>query len=96
MLPALIKPQKLIIKTSLQTVLFPLGAFMVKEHTSHDFWNLRDSLRRAKERAARYYQEKRALETKVRDLERSRLLWKTKYENLTAPEPIPALSPPRP
>ena len=96
MLPALIKPQKLIIKTSLQTALFPLGTFMAKEHTSHDFWNLRDSLRRARERAARYYQEKRTLETKVRDLERSRLLWRTKYENLTAPEPIPALPPPAP
>lgn len=56
---------------------------MATPHTSHEFWNLRDSLRRARARAVRYYQDKRMLETKVRDLERSRDLWRTKFHQLT-------------
>ena len=67
---------------------------MAKAHTSHEFWNLRDSLRRAKSRAAHYFMEKRMLETKVRDLERSRDLWKMKFAQLAHPEPTSAPFPP--
>ena len=56
---------------------------MATPHTSHEFWNLFDSLRRARARAIRYYRDKRMLETKVRDLERSRDLWRTKFNQLT-------------
>jgi hypothetical protein len=69
---------------------------MARAHTSHEFWNLRDSLRRAKARADRYFKEKRMLETKVRDLERSRDSWKMKFTRLAQAEPNPAPFPPPP
>ena len=83
-------------KISLQTGSPLLLEGMAKAHTSHEFWNLRDSLRRAKLRADRYFKDKRMLETKVRDLERSRDLWKMKFTRLAQAEPTSALSPPPP
>ena len=56
------------------------------KYTSKEVWNLRDSLCRAKARAADYYQRLRGLETKVRDLERSRNAWKKRYQQGIAEE----------
>ena len=46
------------------------------KYLSKEVWNLRDSLRRAKLRSADYHKRLRALEIRVRDLERSRDTWK--------------------
>lgn len=79
-------------------LLHRLERSMTTAHTSQDFWNLRDSLQRAKLRAKRYYRDKRMLETKVRDLERSRELWKTKFNQLIQPTQTELVSdsPPQP
>ena len=50
------------------------------KYASKEVWNLRDSLRRAKARAVDYYERLRGLETKVRDLERSREAWKKRFQ----------------
>ena len=66
---------------------------MTTLYPSQEIWNLRDSLKRARARATRYFERKRALEIRVRDLERSRDLWKRKYEEVSRsaarPEPFP-------
>ena len=69
---------------------------MATKYTSQEVWNLRDSLSRAKARASRYFQQKRALETRVRDLERSRNLWRLKFEKMTQSASEPENPPPRP
>jgi phage shock protein A len=69
---------------------------MTTKYPSQEIWNLRDSLKRAKSRASRYFESKRALETKVRDLERSRDLWKRKYEEGSQSASQPKAFPPRP
>ena len=69
---------------------------MTTKYPSQEIWNLRDSLERAKSRAARYFKCKRALETKVRDLERSRDLWRAKYEKVSQAASQPEAFPPRP
>lgn len=69
---------------------------MATKYISQEVWNLRDSLRRAKARAARYYQSKRELETKVRDLERSRDSWRVKFAQISHVASEPADSPPPP
>ena len=66
------------------------------KYTSQDVWNLRDSMKRAKARAARYFESKRALETRVRDLERSRDLWKRKFEQVSESASEPENFSPRP
>ena len=53
------------------------------KYASKEVWNLRDSLRRAKARASDYYQRLIGLETKVRDLERSRDFWKKRFRQAT-------------
>lgn len=69
---------------------------MPTKYASQEVWNLRDSLRRARARAVRYYQSKRELETKARDLERSRDSWRMKFEQATRAASQPAASPPLP
>ena len=69
---------------------------MTAKYPSQEIWNLRDSLNRAKSRASRYFESKRALETRVRDLERSRDLWKRKYEEVSQSASQPEAFPPQP
>jgi hypothetical protein len=69
---------------------------MATKYTSQVVWNLRDSLHRAKARSVRYFNSKRALETKVRDLERSRNHWKMKFEEVSHSAAKPENFPPRP
>jgi hypothetical protein len=79
------------IKSPLQIPQCGYLVFMATSHTSHEFWNLSDSLRRAQLRADRYYKQKRALETKLRDTLRSRDAWKDRYQKLSsdASSPMP-------
>lgn len=69
---------------------------MAAKYPSQEIWNLRESLNRAKERAARYFESKRALQTRVRDLERSRDHWKKKFEEVSKSAAEPDQFPPRP
>ncbi len=96
MSPSCFQLRTLNIKIALQTGSPLLLELMAKAHTSHEFWNLSDSLRRAKSRAKRFLADKRALETRVRDLERSRDSWKMKFTRLAQAEATPAPSPPPP
>ena len=53
------------------------------KYPSKEVWNLRDSLRRAKLRSADYHKRLRALEIRVRNLERSRDTWKKRCQPAT-------------
>jgi phage shock protein A len=61
---------------------------------SKEIWNLRDSLRRAKARCSDYYNRFRALETRVRDLERSRDDWRSKCQQMSEALREAGISPP--
>jgi len=61
---------------------------------SKEIWNLRDSLRRAKARCSEYYNRSRALETRVRDLERSRDAWRSKCQQMSEALSEPDIPPP--